>query len=67
MIFYNISWNESPRDILTDLNIIQVKLPLRHMKNKNNQMSRGFYNQFKELKPDMDEIIENYRNEKRIS
>ena len=27
----NIRGTESARDILTDLNIIQVKLPLRHM------------------------------------
>ena len=54
---------ESMRDVLTDLNIIQVKMPIKHMIEKDQPVHWGFYNQFKELKPDLDEIIEKYRDE----
>ena len=58
---------ESARDILTDLNILQVKMPLRHMKEEDlPEVHWGFYNQFKELKPDLDKIVKDYVNDTKI-
>ena len=52
---------ESARDILTDLNCIQIQMPLKNMKeDKLPQVHWGFYNQFSELKPEMDKIIKDY-------
>jgi len=50
---------ESNRDVLTDLNLIQVELPLKNQ-DENPQVHWGFYNQFNELKPDIDKIIKEY-------
>ena len=56
---------ESARDILTDLNCIQVEMPLKGVKeNEYPEVHWGFYNQFNELKPDLDRIIKDYCEEK---
>ena len=52
---------ESARDILTDLNCIQIQMPLKNMEeDKLPHVHWGFYNQFTELKPEMDKIIKDY-------
>ena len=62
MLSITFRGTESARDIITDLNIIQVKMPIKYMMEKDQpEVHWGFYNQFKELKPDIDKIIEEYR------
>lgn len=52
---------ESARDILTDLNILQTDMPMRFMERGDwPKVHWGFYNQFCELKPDMDNIVKEY-------
>lgn len=62
MLSITFRGTESARDIITDLNIIQVKMPIKYMMENNQpEVHWGFYNQFSELKPEIDEIIEEYR------
>lgn len=53
---------ESGRDILTDLNLILVELPLKNLEEKEDvaEVHWGFYNQFSELKPNIDKIVKEY-------
>ena len=65
MLSITFRGTESARDIITDLNILQVKMPLKYMMEENlPEVHWGFFNQFSELKPDMDQIITEYRDEK---
>ena len=55
---------ESMRDVLTDLNIIQVDMNLENFYDETPpEVHWGFYNQFKELKPDLDKIINDYKSD----
>ena len=52
---------ESTRDVLTDLNAIRVGMPLPNMpESKYPLVHWGFLNQFNELRPELDPIIEKY-------
>lgn len=56
---------ESGRDILTDLNAIRVDMDAPYLKaTETPQIHWGFYNQFNELKINLDKIVESYVNEK---
>ena len=64
MLSITFRGTESARDIITDLNIFQVKMPIKYMTEDNlPEVHWGFFNQFSELKPDIDEIINQYRKE----
>ena len=52
---------ESSRDILTDLNAIRVDMDVPYLKEEEiPQIHWGFYNQFNELKTDLDNVVEAY-------
>lgn len=52
---------ESTRDILTDLNAIRVDMNVSFLKEEEiPRIHWGFYNQFNELKPNLDDIVEKY-------
>ena len=56
---------ESGRDVLTDLNAIRVDMDVPYLKtNEMPQIHWGFYNQFNELKTDLDIIVETYVKDK---
>ena len=52
---------ESLRDVLTDLNAIRVDMDIPFIKeHEKPRIHWGFYNQFNELKPELDTVIEDY-------
>lgn len=54
---------ESKRDVLTDLNIIQIKMPIANTKEKEYpEVHWGFYNQFQYLEPELDKALSEYNN-----
>ena len=56
---------ESGRDILTDLNAIRVDMDVAYLKEEEiPQIHWGFYNQFNELKTDLDIIVDSYVKDK---
>ena len=52
---------ESKRDVLTDLNIIQIKMPISNTKEgEYPEVHWGFYNQFQSLESDLDKALCEY-------
>jgi hypothetical protein len=52
---------DSYRDILTDVNINRVNLSLKNIKESHSPLVHsGFYNQFLELKQDIDQVLSDY-------
>ena len=54
---------ESKRDVLTDLNIIQVKMPISNTKEEEYpHVHWGFYNQFQQLEPQLNKVLAEYNS-----